>query len=233
MLDGKYRSVVVTENVARDLSRPGDALSIAGSATAGAIYSEFAGQKSLIVKVSPTGSSEAISEGQDPVLSPNGKWLVFIREDREQRTAWLWEVDSPATPQLVLSNPYEPLDVTVSNDGDVIAAAGKVSDPHLLIVKHTATEVIRLTEIAGSIRFPALSPDGKLLAFSRRERGSWHLFTRILANGREQQWTSLHCNASSPAWVNDHTLLYATDCGRGVGLTAIARVVLPGSDTFH
>ncbi|MGH9494884.1 MAG: glycosyltransferase 87 family protein [Candidatus Sulfotelmatobacter sp.] len=227
MLDGKYRPVVLAAGVAHDLSRPGDALSIAGSPASGIIYSEFAKQKSLIVRISSTGISETIAEGQDPVLSANGKWLAFIREDRENRTAWLWQTDSSSGSQLVLASAHRPLDVTVTNEGDVIASAGKVSDPHLLVSRRATAGVTQLSDIPGPVRYPAASPDGKRLAFSRREHGSWHLFVRRFATGREQQLTDLHCNAISPSWADDHTLLYATDCGRGVGMSAIARVVLP------
>jgi hypothetical protein len=65
------------------------------------------------------------------------------------------------------------------------------------------------------------------LAFSRREHGFWHLLIREFATGREQQLTHASCNAVSPSWENSSTLLYATDCGRGVGISAIARAVLP------
>ena len=33
-------------------------------------------------------------------------------------------------------------------------------------------------------------------------------------------------NATSPAWEDRRTLVYATDCGRGYGLNAVARIVL-------
>jgi hypothetical protein len=43
----------------------------------------------------------------------------------------------------------------------------------------------------------------------------------------EQQLTHASCNAISPSWEGPGTLLYATDCGRGLGLSAIARMTLP------
>ena len=81
-------------------------------------------------------------------------------------------------------------------------------------------------DVSGPVRYPAISPDGKRLAFSRRESGSWHLFVRELAGGREQQLTTAACNATSPSWEDANTLLYITDCGRGYGLGAPARIVL-------
>lgn len=227
MWSGKYRPIALTNGVAYDMSLPGDALSVAGSPSSGLLYSELASERSVLVKIPTIGVSETISEGQDPVLSSNGKWLAFIREEQGLRTAWRWAIDSPAIPQLVLKETYQPLDVTITNDGDVIASAGKVSDPYLLLARRGIPDVTRLSAFPRPIRYPAVSPDGKRLAFSVRERGSWHLFVRTIATGYERQLTHAPCNAISPAWGDDHTLLYATDCGRGVGLSAIARVALP------
>ena len=128
---------------------------------------------------------------------------------------------------MVLPNTYHVLEATVTSDGDVIAAAGRTSDPHLLLVRHRTGEVVELTEFPHPARYPSVSPDGERLAFSRREHGFWHLVIREFTTGREQQLTHASCNAVSPSWEDSSTLLYATDCGRGVGLSAIARIALP------
>jgi Glycosyltransferase family 87/WD40-like Beta Propeller Repeat len=227
METGKYRPMLLINGVVYDVSVSGDALSVAGSPSTDRLYSELAGLRSFLVTIPSAGVTETISEGQDPALSSNGEWLAFIREEQGSTTGWLLATDSAVAPQLVLPSTYQPLDVAVTNEGDVIAAAGKVSDPHLLLARHEMHEVTQLSEFRHPVRYPAISPDGKRLAFSRREGGSWHLFARTFATGYEQQITHAPCNAVSPSWEDNHTLLYATDCGRGVGLSAIARVVLP------
>jgi hypothetical protein len=230
MQPSKYAAVVLAGGKPYDFPAPVDSLTIAGSPRSDLLYSELAGPKSLLVRIPVERSHDApetLTEGQDPALSPNGQWLTFIREERGERTAWRLATNSPGAPQKVLPSTYQPIDVTVTNEGDVIASAGNVSDPHLLFVKHAGQEVIRLSTFLHPVRYPAISLDGKRLAFSRRDRGSWHLFVGTLANGYEQQLTHAPCNAISPSWEDDQTLLYATDCGRGVGLSALARVVLP------
>ena len=209
---------------------PGDALAVAGSNGSTLLYSELTDRKSFLVRLplNQVGSvPETLTEGQEPALSPNGKWLAFLREDRGKGTVWLLATDSKDAPQAVLPSVYRPLDVTVTDDGDVIAAAGNVSDPHLLFVRRATQEVSELRSFPHPARYPSISPDGKRLAFSRRDHGSWHLVVRTLATEYEQQLTHASCNAISPSWADAQTVLYATDCGRGVGLSAIARVVLP------
>ena len=226
----RYGAVLFQGGAFRDMDMSGDALSVAGAGTIPVLYSELTGYQSFITRLPierPGSALESLTQGQDPALSPNGKWLAFIREEPGGSAAWLLATDSKNSPLMVLPSAYRALEVSVTSDGDVIAAAGPVSDPHLFLVRHGTGEVVGLSEFPHPARYPSVSPDGKRLAFSRRDDGSWHLVVRELATGYQQQLTHASCNAISPSWENTQTLLYATDCGRGVGLSAIARVVLP------
>jgi Tol biopolymer transport system component len=117
--------------------------------------------------------------------------------------------------------------MSLASDGSLIVATGSAANPYLAWLRAPSGEIRRLAEIRGPVRYPAVSPDGKRLAFSRRESGAWHLFLRDFDSGRERQLTSAACNATSPSWEDDENLLYVSDCGRGLGFGAPARVVLP------
>ena len=78
---------------------------------------------------------------------------------------WLLATDSKAAPPAILPSTYQPLDVAVTDDGDVIAAAGNVSDPHLLIIRRGTQELPRYPPFPTSI-----FPDGKQLAFPARRQ---------------------------------------------------------------
>ena len=65
-------------------------------------------------------------------------------------------------------------------------------------------------------------------AQSCNERGTWHLHAMEFDSGKELRFTAGDCNSVSPAWTTDSKqIIYATDCGRGLGLTALAEVALP------
>jgi hypothetical protein len=98
------------------------------------------------------------------------------------------------------------MDISVTSEGDLIAPAGAVSEAHLIVVRRTTGVIEPLSRIAGPARYPAISPDGKRLAFSRRQWGSWHLVVRELATGVEQQLT--HAHATRPY----HRGKTATNC---------------------
>ena len=70
-----------------------------------------------------------------------------------------------------------------------------------------------------------LSPDGRHVAFTSDRGGSQQIFLRDLANGRVSRLTGGNCNNSEPAWdLNSNAIVFASDCGRAVGLSAIYRV---------
>jgi Tol biopolymer transport system component len=77
---------------------------------------------------------------------------------------------------------------------------------------------------AGEARYPAVSRDGHWLAFSRFAHGNWNLYLRDLQTGAMRRLTDAPCNQIQPSWEADSkTLLYASDCGRALWFTAIAR----------
>jgi hypothetical protein len=230
MQQKRYAAVTVQGNDLHNIPLDGDALSLAGASDSPFLYIEVANSHSLIVKhaiLSGATSPGWLLDGNDPALSADGEWLAYLRANDGHSEIWMLPTNSSLLPRLVLPSSFRPLEMTVSSAGDVIAAVGGVSHPHLVLVKHAGNEVEEISGIRGPTRYPAISPDGKRLAFSRRERGSWHLIVRDLASGLEQQLTHASCNAASPAWQSASTLLYSTDCGRGVGLSAIARIVIP------
>ncbi len=227
MLDDKYGAESLKNGKARSIPIPGDVLSLAGSAVSHAGYFEQVTLRSSILQLSPEDADQGagfVAEGEQPSVSPNGKWLAFLQGEGAKRTIRLQATDSgPA----VWQNGQNILEITVTNQGDVIASSGPASEPHLVLVRRETGVIEPLNEIAGPARYPTISPDGRRLAFSRRKGGSWQLILREFRTGSEQQLTDAPCNATLPSWGDSHTLLYATDCGRGLGLTALARLALP------
>ena len=88
----------------------------------------------------------------------------------------------------------------------------------------------------------ALSPDRRRLAFVALRDGNEDIYLRDLASGEERRLTTHPARDRDPAWLDDDTLAFASDRGRGLGYTAIYRIVVSGqwpvvseeeSDTDH
>jgi hypothetical protein len=82
----------------------------------------------------------------------------------------------------------------------------------------------------GSVR----SPDGKWMAVESTEAGPKQIWLRDMVSGKLQLVAGGNCNNSSPAWEEDsHTLIFASDCGRGIGMPVLYRANLPSPTPFN
>ena len=232
MTDAGYRAVRSSDGTVFPLPVPGDILSIAASAQSRYIYFELTNRRSHILRLASDQhirsevSPEYITEGEQPSLSYDERWLTFLREDRGQTSIWRSHDGSDPVRvggKLDLSSILE---MSVTTEGDIIAATGSAASPRLILLRAATDDEKSLDEIAGAVRYPAVSPTSRRLVFSRRESNSWHLFVRDFSTGAERRLTDGDCNATSPAWQDQRTVVYATDCGRGYGLNALARIVL-------
>ena len=95
----------------------------------------------------------------------------------------------------------------------------------------TGSRILHITEgqqpallPLGEARYPAASPDGRWLAFSRMQRGNWNLALLDLHSGSVRGIADAECNTIEPAWEPDSkTILYSSDCGRALWFTAVSR----------
>ncbi len=70
----------------------------------------------------------------------------------------------------------------------------------------------------------AVSPDGKWIAFETARAGPKQIWIRNVVSGKEEALTGGNCNSSSPAWeLDSKAVIFASDCGRGIGLPALYR----------
>jgi hypothetical protein len=69
-----------------------------------------------------------------------------------------------------------------------------------------------------------VSPDGKWVAFETSGSGPSQIWLRDVASRTERELTGGNCNNSSPAWeLDSKAIVFASDCGRGIGLPSLYR----------
>lgn len=178
-----------------------------------------------------------VEDGQQPAISPDARWLGFIRV-RDGRGG-LWVLDRRAgagagdarsghvgsRERELLGSASDVLDFAFLPDDRIVLAAQREGRSTLSLIHPLAGGPLALDTGGGSARYPAASPDGAWLAYAQLQRGQWQLWQMNLATRERRQLTFADCNSVLPSWSPDsRRLVYASDCGRGVGHTALCRI---------
>ena len=205
----------------------------------GEAWVELASTSSRVVRFSlrqsPITPDRVVVEAEDaeqPVVSRDGKWLVFIREARGHAGLWVKELPPKANATSAGAagwqagdDRYSILEAAFFPDDRIVFAAETGRSTALFTLDPETRRISPLPVSSRPTRYPAVSPDGQWLAYSQDETGSWRLWVMRLSTGEKRRLTLGDCNSIAPAWFGDSkTLVYATDCGRALGLTALCRV---------
>ncbi len=106
-------------------------------------------------------------------------------------------------------------------DGSLVFAANADGYPSLFVAEQNRS--VRSLDVKNA-RYPSVSPDGHWLVYSQLESGNWNLWLRDLSNGQTSRLTHAECNDMESAWMADsQTIIYTSDCGRGLWLPALCR----------
>jgi hypothetical protein len=91
-----------------------------------------------------------------------------------------------------------------------------------------ATRRVAPAVMPATIGDSATSPDGKWKAFESEQAGPKQIWLRDTSTGKTGVMAGGDCNSSSPAWEQDsRALIFASDCGRGLGMPVLYRATLP------
>jgi Tol biopolymer transport system component len=172
-----------------------------------------------------------LEDAEQPSVSADARWLGFIREDNGRGTLWIVtrDVAMPRGTEVELAGPgYDVREFGFFPDGRIVMASSTASGPRLFVTGPTPGPVVALPTSVPRARYPAVSPDGRWLAYSGQEHGAWQLRLMDLDTHGEERLTHADCNSIAPAWTPDSaSLVYASDCGRNIGNTALFRVRVP------
>ncbi|HSU30675.1 MAG TPA: glycosyltransferase 87 family protein [Bryobacteraceae bacterium] len=136
-----------------------------------------------------------------------------------------WEHNGSIEPFVFSGEAFHP--VALSPDGPIqfeLVAHG-VSTMNLL--NPVRGKAVRSGAIADHAEEKAISPDRKWLAFTRPSSGTTQIWLRKVDGGQLTRLTGGNCDSFAPAWeLDSKSVLFASDCGRGIGLPALYRARL-------
>ena len=177
---------------------------------------------------SPVGTCR-IENAETPALSGE-MLLAFLREDRGRGSLWTLDLrrcsyPDSATPVRLTPPEFDVRTICPApHDALLISAFYQGRESVFTILPGESPQL--LAEANHRLESPAISPDGKILAIRELIAERWQLELFEISSRTWKQLTRSDCNAYTPSWKDDRTLLYATDCMRGLGLTTMTSIGL-------
>ena len=176
------------------------------------------------------GEPKLLSEGDEPVISPKGDRVLFVKE----RSIWSVPVDGSAPAKRLFYARGEADSMEWSPDGSRLAfVSGRGDHSFIGVYTNDSTPILYLAPSTSRDTSPRWSPDGKRIAFVRRPGNggppeavleqrpqAWAIWTADATTGEGSQlWKSPFTLKGSPPSTEGGTNLHWAARGRIVFLS--------------
>ncbi|MGH7516132.1 MAG: protein kinase domain-containing protein [Gemmatimonadales bacterium] len=168
------------------------------------------------VKQLPTGPFSRITFGDSshfrPSWSANGRSLIYIADGGGgSGLPTLSRADGTGPPRVLLSSPYNFGQAIESRDGRWLVlrrALNESGGGDIYTVKTGDTTLVPLLTSPARESSPALSPDGRWLAYSSDESGTPEVYVRPFPDVASARWQVSLSGGTAPKWAHSGRELF-------------------------
>lgn len=171
----------------------------------------------LQFKVSPASADDSLPLPPTSTLEATAV-ITPTNTSQPTSTATPIPTDIPAQAEFTSTEtqlPTSPAFTSPLQSGLIVLALYEAGHSHLFAYQAMGTPFTRLTSGPWDDTHPALSPDGRWLAFVSNRSGPWDIYMLDLQNGEVSRLTDTQHFESSPSWSPDGNLIayerYAQD----------------------
>jgi eukaryotic-like serine/threonine-protein kinase len=194
--------------------------SLSADAKAIAVDLSRDGRRDICVKRLPDGPFSRITFGDTasvrPAWSPDGGDVLYVSDRSGGGVGWVYahRADGTGAPRLVVSSTpkFDFGQVAPSRDGRWTifrTAPGGAGSTDLLGIKSGDTTLLTLVASPAGEFYPALSPDGRWLAYSSNDSGQNEVYVRPFPETASAKWQVSTAGGTEPAWSSTgRELLY-------------------------
>ncbi len=175
------------------------------------------GKEDIWVKQLPAGPFSRITFGDTghvrPSWSADGRSVIYIG-DRSGTSAGLpyaRRADGTGTPRALLSSSFNFGQALESKDGRWMVlrrSGGEQGSGDIHALRVGDTTLVPLVTTAAAEGNPALSPDGRWLAYSSDESGTMEVYVRPFPEVASARWQVSTTGGAQPVWANSGRELF-------------------------
>jgi serine/threonine-protein kinase len=164
------------------------------------------------------------------VFSPDGRRIAFSRRLGDTEEIYWQAADGSGSPAALTDGsgtPMHPIDFTPDGSALVYAKSNLPHDILMIPVAGPAGPGTPLLDGPASEGSPAVSPDGRWLAYSSDESGDYEVYVRPFPNVDAGRWQVSRGGGFHPQWSRDGTELFYLEA-RDPDVAMLAVSVEPG-----
>lgn len=225
------------------LSPQGDRIAVAsGNVNDGATPDIWIGQLDGLLSRITFGDLRAVA----PSWAPDGKSVLYTGFlEGLYRTIWTKNADGSGFTQQLFESEYSIRKGFFSNDGEWIiyrevpegAGSGRIR----ALKPNADYELVTLVDTNFDADAPALSPDGRWLAYNSDESGQWEIYVQPFPDVNSGRWQVTINGGAGPMWshsgeelfyINDADELVAVNVDSGPVFRSGAEQVLFNAENF-
>ena len=150
-----------------------------------------------------------------PAWSPDGRTVAFVRDTAGGSIIMARAADGSSADRVLARIPNQPQEIVWAGDGSWLVLRTDNALPgggDLIGVRTTGdTTPVPLVASPFAELTPAVSADGRWLAYSSNESGNLELYVRPFPNTSSARWQVSVSGGSEPRWSRDGKTLYYLD----------------------
>jgi serine/threonine protein kinase/Tol biopolymer transport system component len=187
------------------------------------------GRTELWVKALGQGTFTRLSAGGTqnyrPSWSPDGREVVFTSDQNGKITTYHVPADGSAPPSRLLPSVNQSVDeAAYSRDGQwIVFRGGSGGGRDIYAIRPGVDSSVRAIATGQAEEFsPALSPDGRWLAYASDETGRTEVYVRPFPNAGAAKYPVSHNGGAEPLWSHSGKELFFRDGAENLVAAAIA-----------
>ncbi len=174
------------------------------------------GKRDIWVKALPSGPFSRITFGDTgsarPAWAPDGRSLLYVLDRSGSGVGPIYEhrADGTGNATLLYRGPMDAGQLEPSRDRAwlIFRTAQNIGTVGIYGLKRGDTSATPLVTSGGNSLYPALSPDGRWLAYASDESGAMEIYVRPFPATSTAKWQVSTAGGTQPAWSRNGRELY-------------------------